>query len=150
MKKHLILLDVDGVINPFGRVDEEFIQVDLDWETLTIPKRIISYIETALKSSTIIWSTSWVNLSLKISEELNLNINEYLSFPSISNDNWFKESTIINFIKKHKWDKILIIDDEIPNDSIVNKFKNVTILKTNPIKGLTENDFNKIKKWLNS
>lgn len=148
--KKTILLDIDGVLSPFGCISDDFTSIDLDgWATLSIPNDTLNLIRI-MKRHNLIWVSTWEELSNNILKELNLSNSKHLSFNnSLHSNDWIKEYELIKYVTKNKRKKILLIDDEIPDNSILYSFKNLTIIKPNDLTGLSKNEKLFIYNYLN-
>lgn len=150
MNEHkVILLDIDGVIAPLYSTDEEFHLIDIQWTRFTIPIKIAEFIKDISNSVNIIWSSSWEKDSCVVSEELNFNIDNYISFPESSGNDWFKINELKKFIEDNNNKQIMIIDDELCEfSSEFNLYDNLTIVCPDDRVGLSLKNMKEIEQWL--
>lgn len=150
----VILLDIDGVIAPLGRIEkDDYSIIDLDgWSTIAVPNENLIFIKDLKKLIEIIWSSSWEKTSNKICEKANLENFNYLKFPNTQQDYWNKLPVIIEFINNNVSKEILLLDDEIDSYSynLINQYENVSIINIEPIQGLTEANKKKVFEWIKS
>lgn len=149
--KKIILLDIDGVLAPLGRVNEEFTVVNLDgWSIVAIPNNNIDFIKNISRLVEIVWSSSWENTSNNICDKANLANFSFLQFHNTQQNHWNKLSALVEFIEKNYDVDILILDDDIDLRSrqILNKYDNVSIVDIEPVYGLTIKDKADVLKWI--
>lgn len=148
----IILLDIDGVLAPLGKVEDDFIIVDLDgWSTIAIPNENIEFLKYINENVNIFWSSSWENISNNICKLINMKFLDYLCIGNDYHEIWNKLPAMIEFIEGNPINEILIVDDEIDTNSknILCNYKNVKVFQVNPISGLTTKDKKSICKWIN-
>lgn len=149
----IILLDIDGVLSPLGRLNDEYVIIDLDgWSTIAIPHNNIEFIKTVNEKVKIVWSSSWEDISNNVCDKIDLPHFSFLQFYNTQQKHWNKLPSIVKFIEQNCDADILIIDDEVDTNAkeVLNKYKNITIIDIEPICGLSKIDKDRILDWLNS
>ena len=77
----IILLDIDGVLSPLGRLNDEYVIIDLDgWSTIAIPHNNIEFIKTVNEKVKIVWSSSWEHISNNVCDKIDLPHFSFLQF----------------------------------------------------------------------
>lgn len=148
----IILMDIDGVLSPLGRVNGKFATVNLDgWSTVAIPADNSELLKTISKLVKVVWSSSWEFISNNICNTFGIDSFEYIEIGNNNYSDWNKLPAIIKFIENNQHEQILLIDDEVDSvsQSILSKFNNLTIINTNPITGLSLKDRYDILQWIN-
>ena len=148
--KKIILLDIDGVLAPTNSIHDKKInrKVNLDgWGNIVIPYELISLLKVLPSLTHVIWASSWQSHSNAINKSVGIENFDYLEFKENTTNNWSKEEDLLIFCKKNKRSNILLIDDEIPIDSDLFKSKNLTIIKTDSLEGLSEEQRLQVIKW---
>lgn len=132
MKTH-ILLDIDGVFNidhmgdnievvkhPYGR-----------WFCKSsVLKALVKLFYQKQGDYNFIWISSWMNESNCLNQHINIPVFDIIKYVTTTNG-WVKANSILQFIQKHKNDRIIIIDDEIPGYFIkqLSEYKFVSVIK---------------------
>lgn len=146
--KKEVLLDIDGVLHPLGRVAEPGRIVNFQgWQSTYIPERLDSIVHYMLTRRTK-WISTWENISNEISKSYNLPSLEYLVLGAYKeNASWLKESAILDYVNSKKFTKFLIIDDELPEDSALRSHGRVKIIVPDGLLGLSEDEIALIKNF---
>lgn len=132
MKTHM-LLDIDGVFNvdhisddievvkhPYGR-----------WycksDTLEV---LVKLFYQKQDDYNFVWISSWMNESNYLNQHINIPAFDIIKYVTTTNG-WAKANSILQFIQEHKNDRIIIIDDEIPDYFIkrLSEYKFVSVIK---------------------
>lgn len=134
--KTIILLDIDGTIAPLGIVNDGVI-VSIDgWSRVSIPSDVVEWLQVIDNDFKIIWSSTWCANSLAVSQQLNLSISDYINYTGESNEfEWLKIRQMNNFIDKHYFRNIIIIDDELPSELTFRE--GVILIRPNDLTGIS-------------
>lgn len=153
MKNLEILMDIDGVLAPLGAIDRDRALTIIDfhgWERLAFPDDLLNFLSDLQKDNriTITWSSTWEDFSNLVFDHTKDFFSPYLTFDSSKNDLWLKEWDLLNYINDRPKTKFLIIDDEIPDESKLPHLKNVDVIKTDPVNGLSKENIHFIEEWI--
>lgn len=148
-KRKIILLDIDGVLAPFGRIDDSKIISLSGWQNIAIENENVNLIKYITSNKIeIIWISTWEDISNCINKSIGIDDFKYLTFNDNYNDEWLKHNSILQYVKTFKRVDFLLIDDEIPNSSSLFKEKNLKIIKPNEIFGINNTIRNEIISWI--
>lgn len=132
LRKQIILLDIDGVFNALAKLDCERALVRHNWGTWQIATDNLEFLKYLSENVQCYWISTWM-------DESNV-INDYISIKHFKALYKGNKQDIVNKLKR-LYKNILVVDDEFePTNTI--------LLKPNPSTGLTEEDRNKIKTWV--
>lgn len=148
--KKIILLDIDGVLAPINAIYDKRLnrKVNLDgWGHIVIPYELISLLKVLPNLTHVVWASSWQSHSNAINKTIGIEDFDYIEFKENITEKWSKEEDLLIFCKKNKRRNILLVDDEIPVDSDLYKLKNLTIIKTDSLEGLSEEQRLQVIKW---
>ena len=153
MTDKIVLLDIDGVLSPYNKLKDNFFSVVIgERHVIEVPNTMIPLL-TKMKENTLIWESTWGKESNALLNKLGLSNSKYFTYPkthtNFNNNIWLKEPSISYFVKTHPDEMILLIDDDVPNNSKLYEFKNLTIIKPNPKFGINNSIYDNIIDWLN-
>lgn len=158
MKENLLILDIDGVLNPFGFGDSapvgfsELVLSEGSKVFLNIPVHS-AFLETVSRSSEIVWGSAWEDEANLLCEHFYMDNFRHipLSKEDVGLGTW-KIRSIKNWVQENgeNFKKIVWVDDELESDANdwAEERGDMMCVKTNPIKGLTIREFQKILNFL--
>lgn len=144
--KKVLLLDIDGVISPLGKLaeDESYVKITGGWNKAYLRIGVIEWIKLAQEKYELVWGSSWGNESRFITDSLNLTQAPYIQvINGKCNYNWNKLDAIEQFCEQNPDKKIICVDDAATAKSLEG-FKipeNITfIVPKNPLQGLSDDE----------
>ena len=135
----VLFLDIDGVLNSLGKIDDPVI-IKHEWGTWQLTKENADFLRelSRIRHLKIVWSSTWGKESNEINRFLGIDDFSYISIKEN------KTKSIYNYIRKRKYlingRKYLIVDDE---DLGLCEYH------VNGDTGLTEKDREQIRSWYN-
>lgn len=126
-KKVTLLLDIDGVFNSLGKIDNPII-VKHDWGIWQLTKENAEFLKYLSKNCNCIWISNWGKEANQLNKFLGIK-----KFKTIFTGN--KVVDVLQYMRKNLKNKsqILVIDDE---ELLIGEYQ----LRTNGDTGLTKED----------
>ena len=146
-KKILVLIDIDGVVNPGFKLNKDLIYINFDINKVGITKDVVEFLKYLAKDERLLvcWSSRWEHYSNKINRKLNIRDFPYLQFTN--KDNKQEDYNILLSKEKNskEYKHIVIIDEDFEN---VHNLPNVTSFAPVKQNGLTKKDIKEIVYFL--
>lgn len=152
---NLILLDIDGVLNPLFSTtlhEDGYIHFTIGWISWSLNSRTHGkWIKELSENNTIVWCSSWLEESNKASEFFNLPDFDYVNFENTADENsMWKLADVKTYLEKNSFDHVFWLDDEFTQDVYDWAKQNaskITLIPCDPAVGWVEEDFVKIKEY---
>lgn len=86
-RKILVLLDIDGVVNPGFKLNKDLIYVNFDIVKVGITQDVVEFLKYLEKDERLFvcWSSRWEQYSNNINKKLNIRDFPYLQFTNKDN-----------------------------------------------------------------
>lgn len=153
-KKH-ILMDIDGVLCPFGQAEGEgeVYRIKAGWNSGYIRRDVALWLKNLERNHTVVWFTTWLSEANKINKMLGIAEFEVIDVNShnFHGELWQKWGSLLKFCDDNKEDLVIVVDDDAPDDSkirLMDKIKpsNLFIFKVkDPMRGLSYEEMQAIK-----
>ena len=146
-KKILVLLDIDGVINPGFKLNKKLTYINFDIAKVGITQDVVEFLKYLEKDERLLvcWSSRWEHYSNNINRKLGIRDFPFLQFTNKDNK---QEDYDMLLSEKNcsKYKHIVIIDEDFEN---VYHLLNVTSFAPVKQNGLTQKDIQEIVYFLN-
>lgn len=146
-RKILVLIDIDGVVNPGFKLNKDLIYVNFDINKVGITQDVAEFLKYLASDERLLvcWSSRWEQYSNKINKKLNLRDFPYLQFTN-KNDKQKDYDILLSKESSEDYKHIIIIDEDFKN---IHNLPNVTSFAPEKQNGLTKKDIQEIVYFLN-
>lgn len=113
--RHVILVDIDGVLSPLGESVNKFtVRTRVPYAEWYTTQEIQYVMEVLARYATLVSISTWEEDSLVFAKKAKFPITRFLqhTFPMFD-QRWFKADAIHEFIEKNQDKKLVIFDDEL-------------------------------------
>lgn len=160
-KNNLVILDIDGVLNPYYASNgnpQEFSEIILEDNIQVFLNLNMQrpYWEKISELSTIVWGSAWEGMSNHLSSVLGFDELEWIpiSRTDVGLGTW-KIRSIQKWLNNNelkKFDKIVWLDDELEQDAFdyADSLENMLCIAPDRELGLTEKDYEQIIEFLSN
>lgn len=142
----MILLDIDGVLNPFmmpNPLQKGYKAIDHQWGQWHIDPNAKAHLQRLSELDTLIWASTWEETSNDIMDALELPRIDWIPLDTPSNSDTLKLSSIIEWEAKNcVLTPLVWIEDELEDDAFLwaQNRPQTLLIHTEPDVGITLND----------
>src|SRR4051812_8368919 len=116
--KPLLLLDIDGVLSPLGKIDtDECIIQGNGWTTWYIPYDTVALLHRLKDKVTFVCSSTWERDAASLFRTIFIPVEDYVIFPPTMPEEWSKGRGYQDYIADAP-QPLVILDDEFTEDFI--------------------------------
>lgn len=135
MNRTAILLDIDGVLGPIGSsVGPDAIWVSGGWNSTLIGEHVPGLLRCLSQLGELVWYTSWQEEAHALEAPLGLPELDVVPMGNGDGAPYAKLDGLEGWERRQSFDRIVVLDDEIPADAIIPN--GVAVIPVDPAEGL--------------
>lgn len=159
MKKPLLLIDIDGVVNVFGNLGNTLISFEQEFQALgrysiKIPQGMQQRLQKLQQEFACTWCSTWEDKAFsEIGSKLGLNPWPFIKMPLQAENKTYKLSAVQQYVSQEPF---AWIDDDLHSDAFEwAKHRNqnglpTLLLQTKTNQGMTQDHLQKLQEWKTS